>query len=248
MLMPRCAKCFNAIRESRRQYPSNNHNRPFQNRNNGNFNKSPAYNLNRDFPQIGTGANLTQVSAVKSREFLRTLAASREKGLAARPATMAQIKDLLLKGLVVAQINFFADTIQEVESEKREYDGSRYRIAVLVRNANGEVPTLGMIDTGANVDCLTLQYCKQLGIEKDIVPCETGAANVSGDDIPLAGRVYTKVMIGEVPYQAMFQVHQTIDRYDVIVGTTFLIQVRAMPKIMEAIENVVGAQNTRRDF
>ena len=245
--MPRCARCFNAIREANRQNPGNNQRRPYQQRNNGNYNNNPRYNLNRDFPPMSARSNPNQIAAVKSQAVLRSLAESRKKALADRPTTMAEIKDLLLKGLVVAQINF-VDTIHEVESEKREYDGSRYRIAVLVRNAEREIPTLGMIDTGANVDCLTLQYCKQLGIEKNIVPCAAGAANVSGDDIPLAGRIYTKIMIGEVPYQAMFQVHETIDRYDVIVGTTFLIQVRAMPKIMEAIENVVGAENTRRDF
>ena len=83
-----------------------------------------------------------------------------------------------------------ADKIYEV-SNQNNYDPKRYRMIAKVTNATKGPQIKGLIDTGCNIECISLRACQRLGLHHLIVPTNSHVKEVEGEQIDVCGELHT---------------------------------------------------------
>ena len=109
-----------------------------------------------------------------------------------------------------------------------------------VRIHSGDLELRGLIDTGANVDALSLAACRKLGIENQIVPINSSATGVDGRPVGTIGMVPATVNVGNIPYTAHFHVFNHIENFDSMIGTKFLLHSNLMQRIYCVMSQGLG--------
>ena len=126
---------------------------------------------------------------------------------------------------------------------RSHYDPKRYRMHVMVSGERSSSRFNGLIDTGANMEVLSLAACTRLGIAHKIRKCHQSTIGVDGFSIGVIGVVHTTIFVGDVPYTANFQVLKHIENFDIMIGTRFLLQSELMEKIYSVVGKGVGIQH-----
>ena len=135
-----------------------------------------------------------------------------------------------------------AEKIFELSS-KLNYNPTRYRMIAKITNKIG-YPTLeGLIDTGCNVEAMSLDACKKL--HHNIKPSTSTAPSVEGRPIEVIGSIHTTLLIGKVSYESTFQVLRHIEDYDMMIGTRFLQSNDLMPKVVSLMRDALGFEHVK---
>ena len=135
--------------------------------------------------------------------------------------------------------------VSQIHEIKRRshYDPRRYRMFIKVTSPNSNQRVKGLIDTGANIEVLSLDACRRLGIAHRIRKSYHNSTGVDGHQLGVIGEVHATIYVGDVPYTAQFQVLKHISSSDIMIGTRFLLQSNLMEKIYNVVGEGVGARH-----
>jgi len=122
------------------------------------------------------------------------------------------------------------------------YDPERYRMHVDVLSEDRQSILTGLIDTGATTEVLSFSACRKLGIDHKIQKGLDSASGVDGKPLNVIGHIKTTIFVGDIEYNATFQVIDQISGFDVMIGTRFLNRKNVMEKIHRVVSDAVGKE------
>ena len=150
------------------------------------------------------------------------------------PVNAAEIHDTSIKRTAeVLQINKIFK-----QNSHLNFDPKRYRMHVRLRGHG--ISLKGLIDTGANVDVLSLAACRKLGIANRIKPGNFAASGVDGHSVGTIGVVRATIHVGDIPYTADFHVLKHVQNFHAMIGTKFLLDSNLMDKIFNVMKSGLG--------